>query len=83
MPSPLKIVELCQKPIFASYFGGAVIRKIFYPLLGHPLELSRPSTPQWIPPRKPFLALHTLDPSPIGVKLRGKISMNLAGTPLY
>jgi hypothetical protein len=51
---------------FQLVTGGAVIRKIFYPMLGHPLELSRPSTPQWIPPRKPILAIHTLDPSPIG-----------------
>jgi hypothetical protein len=56
-----------------NYFfnQGAVIKKIFYPMLGHPLELSRPSTPQMdFSSKTPF---QTLDPSPIGVKLRGKI----------
>ena len=58
---------------FGRHRRGAVIRKIFYPMLGHPLELSRLQTPQMDSSSKPVLAFQTLDPSPIGVKLRGKI----------
>ena len=52
---------------------GAVIRKVSYPILGQPPDLSRPPTPRIFPSRKPLLASHTPRPPLTGKKVGGKI----------
>ena len=57
---------------FFAVLQGAVIKRIFDPILGQPPDPSRPPTPHLFSSRKPPMASHTPRPPPMGVKVGGK-----------